>query len=217
MLRRILAAVEEEKRGRWLEITCAIVLALATMASAWCAYQATLWGGVQTFRLAAVAKAGRESTHLQLAALQGRAFDAQMLIAYLETKARGDDKLADFLHQRFRPEAKKAVDAWLQTDPFNNPKAAHAPFQMAAYVQPELQEAKHLEDKLAASQSAAEHANSNSDTYVLLTVLFASVLFFGGIGGSLNSRTLRYTVFTIAFVLLISTMIVLLTMPICKE
>src|SRR5215470_12315727 len=94
LLQRILRAVEERpsERRRWVEITCAIVLSLATMASAWCAYQATLWSGVQTFRLAAASRAGRESTEQHLAALQGRAFDAQMLIAFLETKGRGDEK-----------------------------------------------------------------------------------------------------------------------------
>src|SRR5262249_35248189 len=181
MLQRILALIEREKRGRWLEVVCAAMLALATMASAWCAYQATLWSGVQTFRLAAAAKAGRESTEQHLAALQGRAFDGQMLISYLENKGRGDEKLAAFLHQRFRPEAKKAVDSWLEADPFNNPKAPRTPFQMTEYVQPELQRAKRLDEEFARAQSDAEHANESSDRYVLLTVLFATVLFFGGI------------------------------------
>lgn len=217
LLKRILAAVEQEKRGRWAEVACAIVLAVATMASAWCAYQSTLWGGVQTFRLAAVAKAGRGASQARLAALQGRAFDAQMLIAYLETKGRGDEKLAGFLLDRFRPEAKTAVDAWLKTDPFNNPRAARAPFQLTEYVQPELQEAERLEEQLTEFQTAAESSNAHSDTYVLLTVLFASVLFFGGIGASLDSRTLRYAVFGIAMTLLVGTLIVLITMPICRE
>src|SRR5687768_6919289 len=59
ILQRILDAVEQQQRRRWVEVTCAVVLALAAMASAWCAYQANLWGGVQTFRLAAANKANR--------------------------------------------------------------------------------------------------------------------------------------------------------------
>ncbi len=53
LLQQILRAVEKDERSRWFEITCAIVLSLATTASAWSAYEATLWSGVQTFRLAA--------------------------------------------------------------------------------------------------------------------------------------------------------------------
>ncbi|MFO0970256.1 MAG: hypothetical protein U0793_32305 [Gemmataceae bacterium] len=217
LLKRILETVEGDKRGRWTEMACAVLLALSTMASAWCAYQATLWGGVQTFRLAAVARTGREATRLHVEALQLRAFDAQMLIALLETKGRGDEKTAAFLQERFRPEAKRAVDAWLATDPFTNPKAPKAPFQMAQYVQSELLEATRCEQESATHQAAAEHANENSDTYVLLTVLFATVLFFGGIGATLDSRRLRYAVFGIAIMLFLGTMGFLWTMPLCRE
>lgn len=48
--RRILEAVDRDHRGRWVEIASAVILSLATMSTAWCAYQATLWSGVQTFR-----------------------------------------------------------------------------------------------------------------------------------------------------------------------
>jgi len=51
--------LEKRETSRWLDIGSAIVLALATMASAWCGYQSALWSGVQTFRLAAVSTAGR--------------------------------------------------------------------------------------------------------------------------------------------------------------
>ncbi len=217
MLRRILETVEEPRRNRWMEVTCAVVLALATTASAWSAYQSTLWGGVQTFRLAAAARAGRESTQRSLAALQGRAFDAQMLIAYLEIKSRGEEKLASFLHDRFRPEALKALDAWLQTDPLNNPKAPMRPFEMAEYVQPEVQEAKRLDEEEVRTLTAARKANETSDTYVLFTVLFASVLFFGGIGVTFQSSRLKWAAFAIRIVLFVATVIALGTMPICRE
>jgi predicted component of type VI protein secretion system len=42
LLRRILEAVEPAKPRHGFEIACAIVLALATTASAWCAYQ-SIW------------------------------------------------------------------------------------------------------------------------------------------------------------------------------
>ena len=115
VLQRILRAVEKDERTRWVEITCAVVLSLATTASAWCAYQATLWSGVQTFRLAASNKAGRDATAASLLAIQIRTFDGSMLISYLEAQSRGDKKMENFLYQRFRPESKKAIEAWLKT------------------------------------------------------------------------------------------------------
>jgi hypothetical protein len=120
ILQRILASVEKDRRSRWVEITCAIVLSLATTASAWCAYQSTLWGGVQTFRLAAAGKAGRASSSANLAALQNRVFDASVGINWMQAKNEGNERHEKFLFDRFRPEMKRAVEAWLKTDPFNN-------------------------------------------------------------------------------------------------
>ncbi len=52
---RILSQEEQVSRfDRWVEFFSAVVLALATVATARCAYQSTLWGGDETkFRSAA--------------------------------------------------------------------------------------------------------------------------------------------------------------------
>jgi hypothetical protein len=217
ILQRILEGVEKDRRGRWVEIACAVVLSLATMATAWCAYQSTLWGGVQTFRLAAANKAGRASSAAHIEALQFRAFDASMVIDWMRAKHESNQRHEQFLFNRFRPETKTAVQAWLATDPFNNPAAPSGPFKMAEYVQPELEEAKRQADLAAEKHAAAQEANQTSDTYVLLTVLFASVLFFGGIAGTLESRQLRVIVLAIALALFAATVVLLATMPMCRE
>ena len=66
-------------------------------------------------------------------------------------------------------------------------------------------------------QNAAQKANETSDRYVLLTVLFASVLFFGGIGGTLQSSRLKSAAFAMTIVLFLVTIFVLGSMPICRE
>jgi hypothetical protein len=217
MMRRILELVEEPRRNRWMEVTCAALLAVATTASAWCAYQSNLWGGVQTFRLADSDRAEREVAELKLMAVQNRAFDAEMVIHFISAKMHGDEKLATFLSERFRAEAKVAVDAWMATDPFNNPNAPKRPFEMKEYVQHELAEIKKYNEIGATMQAAAQAANEHSDRYVLLTVLFASVLFFGGIRGTFQSSLLRLISFTMAFVLFCLTLVVMGAMPICRE
>lgn len=217
LLQRILSAVEKDKRNRWVEITTAVVLALATTASAWCAYQSTRWGGVQTFRLDAANKANRQSSASALVDLQLRAFDASMGISWMQAKHEGNERQEKFLFDRFRPEMKRAVEAWLKTDPFNNPSAPLGPLKMAEYVEPELANAKRLDEVSQQEYSAAIQANQTSDAYVLLTVLFASVLFFGGITGTLESRNLRISILIIALVLFVVTVSFLATMPICHE
>ncbi len=81
----------------------------------------------------------------------------------------------------------------------------------------ELEEAEGYDDLSAKEHVAAEEANEASDTYVLLTVAFTSVLFFGGIGGSLQSRRLRISFFVIALALFVVTVVFLGTVPLCTE
>jgi hypothetical protein len=219
MLRRILVAVEGQHQRRWVEVTCAAVLALATMASAWCAYQSSLWGGVQTFKLAAASKAGREADKFEIEALEARSFDRLTLMHYMEHRDAGHKQLEAFLKNRFRPEMRVAVEAWLATDPFNNPAAPPSPLKMPQYVQAELAEAERFQAASTAMHAAAERSNGLSDTYVLLTVLFAAVLFCGGIAGTISndSRRLRWTMQVLALVSFVGISGFLLTMPICHE
>ena len=217
LLQRSLSFIERDARGRRLEIASAVLLGLATLSSAWCAYQATLWSGVQTFRLAAAGRASRESMQQVLTANQVRTLDHQMFMSYLDARGRGDEKLSEFLRLRFRPEARAALDAWLQTDPFNNPQAPLRPFQMTEYAQPELQAARNADEEQTRKMKDAQQANESSDTYVLLTVLFTSVLFFGGISGTFQSERLTGITLVIAAALFVVTLIALGTMPICRE
>src|SRR5437879_13466606 len=90
--------------SRWLDIGSAIVLALATVASAWCGYQSALWGGVQTFRLAAVSTAGREAAAQSMKTLELRGPDASMFINYVEAQGRGDSSHEEFLYEGFDPQ-----------------------------------------------------------------------------------------------------------------
>jgi hypothetical protein len=112
---------------------------------------------------------------------------------------------------------KLAVDAWLKTDPFNNPDAPPHPLKMNEYVvPPEMEASKQAEiEKLKAT--GAEEANQNADRYVLLTVMFASVLFFAGIAGTIDLPWLRKTLGILALAFFMGTLIFLATMPICRE
>ncbi len=137
---------EKERLKHFIELVTAIIISLATIASAWCAYQATLRGGIQTFRLSAVNALGRKSSEQTVRAGQMRTIDGLLFIEYLKAKHRHKDFFADFFYQRFRPEAKQAIDAWLATKPFQNPQAPPHPFIMEEYSLEPEQEAKRLSE-----------------------------------------------------------------------
>jgi hypothetical protein len=217
-LQRILQAVTPAKpKLHVFEIACAVVLALATTCSAWCAYQSKLWGGVQMARAGAAAAAARDSTMNSLAAVQKRTFDASMFITYMQARIDGNRAVEEFLAPRFRPEMKSAVDAWLKLDPLHNPAAPPNPFLMAEYQQKELGEVARQEEISAALLAGTRDARRNSDDYVLLTVVFASVLFFGGIARAFDVRSLRISLAALAVLLFAATLVVLTTLPICRE
>src|SRR6266567_2439271 len=87
LLRRILAAVEPSKHKPAIEILTAIILSLATVGSAWCAYQSKVWSSEQNTRVNAGFRAGREAAQNNLAALQFRSFDASMFIEFIGARA----------------------------------------------------------------------------------------------------------------------------------
>jgi hypothetical protein len=215
-LRRILDILEGEG-PRVIDIGSAIILSLATLGSAWCGYQSSLWGGAETYGLVAVSWTARAAAENRLVASNLRAFDGSMLIEYIAARADRTSDTASFLYERFRPEMRKAVGAWLQTDPFENPDAPPHPFQPQWYVLPQEQEAERQEEQSEKMFALSQEMDRISDTYVLLTVLFASILFFAGMAGTFTSRMLEAVFAAISLVLFLAITAFLLTMPVCRD
>lgn len=208
---------KKERLKHFIELATAIIISLATIASAWCAYQATLWGGIQTFRLCAVNALGRKSSEQTVRAGQMRTMDGILFVEYLKGKECHKDFLADFFYNRFRPELKRAIDVWLATNPFQNPRAPPHPFVMEEYnLEPE-QEAKRLSEESGQKFDEARQANENSDNYVMLTVLFASVMFFGGISTQFESPRYSIAMLALGALVLCAAIGVVCTYPIAFE
>jgi hypothetical protein len=197
-----------------VEVICAIILSLATMSSAWCAYQSKLWGGVQGSRGGAAGDAVQKASENRLLAGEIRAVEAAIFVRYVEAKIEGKDEVADFLASRLLPDTREALAAWWAMKPLTNREAPRSPFLMPQYKQKQIEEAKQQEQLATDFHVEGRAAGRNSDTYVLLTVLFASVLFFGGIAGTFEAVALRQIVLVIALSLFIATFSVLVTMPI---
>jgi hypothetical protein len=72
-------------------------------------------------------------------------------------------------------------------------------------------------ESAAAAQAGTRQARQISDNYVLLTVIFASVLFLGGMARLFEGRPLRAALAGLAVVLFLVTLGALATMPLCRE
>ena len=118
--------------------------------------------------------------------------DVELFVDYLAVSRSGDEEGARFFKENmFSPEMKKAVEAWEATDPFNNQEAPATPMRMPEYKNEDLEKAKEMDRKGGKSSKCGRIAIEHADRYVLLTVLFASVLFWAGISTKFSSANMR--------------------------
>jgi hypothetical protein len=197
-----------------VEIAATILLALATIATAWSGYQSARWGGEQTTHASAALKAIVRSAHFESLALQKMSVHVSLFGQFIEAELGNNQKFADFILSRFPEPLKAAAVAWEATEPFTNPSAPASPFEMPEYALPDAIEAARWDTVSEQELLAAEAADAVSDRYLLFTIVFASVLFFGGVSGKFGWQPADLTMLVIGIVGLLIGLVILLTLPI---
>ena len=176
----------DAKRERWIEAISVALLAIASLTAAWCGYQATLWSGQQAAHYTEAGARRVESLRATGVAERATQVDIELVIQWIDAYQGGNQELADFYESRFTPALQPAFDAWIATDPFNNPDAPNSPFAMPEYVQPEQERAHQLEAEAADLFDRGQHDNEVGDNYVLATVFLATALFFLAVSTGLD-------------------------------
>lgn len=203
-----------ERRERRSEVFVTVLLAIATVATAWSGYQSARWGGVQTVNFSKASAARVDASRLSTKAGQQMQIDVSTFIAYADAYSTKNTMLADFYFDRFRPEFKPAVEAWIATKPLKNIHAPPTPFAMPNYqLAANTESAKQLRVAEAAT-AQAKIDNQRSDNYVLAVVLFASALFFAGISTKLSGFRFRTTIVALGYTIFLGTVIWLATFPV---
>ena len=128
--------------------------------------------------------------------------DIGLFTNWINAYAGDNQELTDFYRARFRGEFIPAFEAWLLTDPKNNPDAPKSPFAMPEYSLAKNQEADALEKKAGEYFDAAESANEIADRYVLDTVILASVLFMAGLASQVKAFRVKSGVVIFALMIL---------------
>jgi hypothetical protein len=208
---------QKEPWESWFEFIAAALLGLATLGSAWSAYQSGRWGGIQDFRIAEAHISGRQAAEKAVFANQLRGIDAILFERYISARSENNQQLADFLFQRLRPEFKPAFEAWLATEPMKNPSAPRTPFVMKEYSLAAEKEARQLSQEEAKKFTEARQANEISDTYLLVTVIFSVVLFLSGITAAFERRKLRMAVLALSVVTMTAATIAMAYLPLAAE
>ncbi len=199
---------------RRIDTIAAVLLALAAVATAWSSYQASRWTGEQAKTFASASAARVESTRASSLANTQTQIDVSVFTQWVDAALRDETELATFYQQRFRDEFKPAFQAWLRTDPFDDPSAPPSPFAMDEYRLAATQEANELSATAEASAELARIYIQRATNYVLGVVLFATSLFFAGISTKLNSTRLRGVILGVGCVVFVSAASWIATFPI---
>ncbi len=202
------------RQERELELVATIILALATLGTAWSGYQATRWSGVQAASYVTASGLRVESTKASTAAGQNKLYDSQVFSQWLNAYNAGDLALTTIYERRFRAEFRPAFTAWLATDPLHNPAAPAGPLFMPEYVSADAQQADDLEKQAAAAYAVGVEANETADSYVLNTVFLASALFLAGVAGRFEWRSARIAVLATSAVALVIGLLNIVRLPV---
>ena len=198
---------ERAARGkrRWeevIEILEVVLLALAAIATAWSGYQAAKGDGHQSVLYGEATAHRFEADAAATLGEQRLAADAGIFSAWLQARAASDTQLQAMLVRRFSPEYRTAFTAWLKTDPFTNPSAPPGPAAMPEYHNPQLDQAKHLNDEAAVKFEEGTRSRETAEHYVRATVLFALVLFLVAVSQRFRIHYVRIAAILMAFGLL---------------
>ena len=191
-----------------------MLLALATVATAWSGYQATRWAGETTKATSATNGARIAASRASDLANSQTQIDVATFTQWVDAYAQKQTELADFYYARFRDEFKPAADAWIAEKPLTNPDAPLTPFEMPQYVLAARQEAAR-QDAIAAEKAAEVHRDvQRQGNYMLCVVLFATALFFAGMSTKVSTRALRLAILGVGCLVFVGTLVWVLTFPI---
>src|SRR5216110_642523 len=189
---------EKPEKKKSVEPVAALLMALATLSTAWCSYQSAAWTR-KSNRLMNEFNALERRAGLQtVQGMQQVTIHTAMFMQMLAAQQAGNEKLVNFYVERFPPDVRKAYDAWLAERPFENPNADPHPFVPKLYEVPGTREAAEANAKAANSLQEARNAGTVSGQYLANTVLFAAVLFFASASGKFEQRRVRVLAFAFA-------------------
>lgn len=220
---------ESRRLDRKFELTEAILLSIAAVLAAWTGFQSAKWSGVQANSYSMAGASRVEATRSSTLAGQETLADIITFndwLAAAEREGLFDEPpvegeiyepdpqlLSGFIYLRFRPEFAVAVDAWVATEPRVDPNAPRTPFVMPEYQLAAQADVDRLEQQAEAFSAEAREANQRSDNYVLMTIMFATVLFFAGISSKMDTARARILLLGAGITLLVVSIGIVASFP----
>jgi hypothetical protein len=199
--------------GRLIEVVTVVLLALATVGSAWSAFQVARWNGVETDEARDSAAFRIDASREYSLATQIVAYDAAAVSQFGQAIAAGNEELEAFLRQTIiRTGFEPILAQWREEiDAGREPTNL---LENREYLEELFAESDALDAEALAATRRSEEAGNDADGYIRMTLFFATALFFAGITASFNSRLARILLLSGAAVTIAVAATVLSTYPV---
>lgn len=203
----------EQKRKARVELVSTVLLSLATLLTAWSAYQATRWSGEQSIAFAEASSARIESAKASERAGTLEGFDVALLTSFVEALFDEKPELANELETRyFREDFKPAFEEWLNG--LEDEDAPATPFDADSYELQEMVESERLAARSDVLLEEAREANQTGDNYIFATIFFAAVLFFAGIATKFDFARGQQAMLALAGLMVLAGILRIATLPV---
>lgn len=193
---------EERTFGdRFLEVIAVLLLAVSTLGTAWCGYQATQWTGVQNDANQQQTNHRLEANRRFALAVQTFSYDSNMIALYAQAVQANDTRLAQFYRKTMvRKEFLPFLDKWEGTV-----RAGGTPTPLLddpQYVKAQSSGYQSEQEAAEVAARAAQQAGDTSQVYTLNTIVLAVALFFAGVTASFRYRSARLLLIMLAILTL---------------
>lgn len=182
-------------RHRVVEVVSACLLGLATVGSAWCAYQASQWNerSAEEARISALDRV--EGTRQHSLAATTVSYDTNVITAYADAVATEQTELAQLYRDTLvRPGVLPILDRWeAEIEEGRSPRnlledEAYLDELFGPYREADQRAEHHAELSVEAGRNAVDH--------LVTTVLLAVALFFAGVTNVFRGLVIKLTAVT---------------------
>lgn len=197
----------------WRKLVAVVLMSVTAVLTAWSGFQAAKWGGAMAISFSQAAAARIEVARLEGVANRKQTIQVALFSQWVQATADGKQPVAEYLSTRFPEPLKAAFIAWQATHPSTDATAPLSPFDMAQYRLPELTTAQAVDTRATQTFTRALENNRRGDNYTLLTVAFASVLFFAAMSGNVSPRRFQWVFLGVSLALFAMAVAFLIAFP----
>lgn len=198
---------------RW-NLAAAIILSWATLVSAWCGFQASVWGSTYSTESRAANTARLQALKATDIANQQTTTDVLLFATWLEAEVTGNTRMAAEVEERFPDRLDSAFTAWRAQPAEEGHLPDGSPLDRPEYVLAAQADVDAAHERADAALQAADAAGAYNTRYVASTVLYASVLFLVGIASKLSQVRMAHAVVGLAGLTLLIAMALQFSLPV---